>query len=265
MLNVGTRVMYICQHASFDVGPADSSQEPRLTVTSNESGYYVALSHCWGSLMESDAGKYARTLKDNVRSMQRRIPLSMLPQNFQDATFSVRKLQLRFLWIDALCIIQDDPEDWASEAARMNDVYGSAYLTIAATSAISSTDGFLQRPQDMTSDIPYYADTQSESVGRLFIAYRRMGGDQGSWFSKIETARWNTRGWTLQERLLSRRVLHFTPRKIFWECRVTDASEENEPPRDPQYRTSWLKNQSPDEPRPLAEQKAGILGSPFDV
>ena len=215
--------------------------------------------------MESDAGKYARTLKKNLRDMQRRIPVSILPQNFQDAVFTVRKLQLRFLWIDALCIIQDDPADWAREAARMNDVYGSAYLTIAATSAVSSTDGFLRRPQDIASCIPFYRDTQAEPVGHLFLAHRRMGGDQGSWFSNIETARWNTRGWTLQERLLSRRVLHFTERKMFWECRVTDTSVENEPPRDPRYRISWLKDKSPNEYSHSAEQNAGALESRFDV
>ena len=89
----------------------------------------------------------------------------------------VRKLQLRFLWIDALCIIQDDPADWAREAARMNDVYGLAYLTIAATSAIYSTDGFLKRSQETTFSIPYYKDVRAEPAGLLFLAYMRTGGD----------------------------------------------------------------------------------------
>ena len=262
-----------CRHRSdtrlptrvIDVGPADNSQHPRLIVTSKESGEYVALSHCWGSLIAFDSGQHARTLKINLRDMLGGIPLNMLPQNFQDAVLIVRKLQLRFLWIDALCIIQDDPADWAREAARMNDVYGSAYLTIAATSAISSTDGFLKRSQETTISIPYYKDVRADPAGLLFLAYMRTGGDQGSWFSNIETARWNTRGWTFQERFLSKRVLHFTERKLFWECRATDASEGNEPPRDPRYRTSWLKHEGQDESGLSLEQTAGASESHFDA
>lgn len=239
-----------CRHESdtklptrvIDVGLAENSQQPRLIVTNNDVGKYVALSHCWGSLMESTAGNYARTLRVNLETMQHGIPLKMLPQNFQDAIVIARKLQLRYVWIDALCIIQDDPADWATEAARMNEVYGSAHLTVAATSAMSSTDGFLKRSVDTACSIPYYKDIHGDPAGYLFLAYMQMGGDQGSWSDNVDNSRWNTRGWTFQERLLSRRVLHFTNRKIFWECRVTDTSEENEPPRDPRYRSSWLKD-----------------------
>lgn len=262
-----------CRHKSdtrlptrvIDVGSADISQHPRLIVTSKESGECVALSHYRGSLIAFDSGQHARTLKSNLRDMLGGIPLNMLPQNFQDAVLIVRKLQLRFLWIDALCIIQDDPADWARKAARMNDVYGSAYLTIAANSAISSTDVFLKRSQETTISIPYYKDVRADPAGLLFLAYMRTGGEQGSWFSNIETARWNTRGWTFQERFLSKRVLHFTERKLFWECRATDASEGNEPPRDPRYRTSWLKQEGQDESGLSLEQTAGASESHFDA
>ena len=229
----------------IDVGPADATQAPRLLVTSGESGRYVALSHCWGSLMQSDAGQHARTLTTNLENMQRGISLENLPRTFQDAVLVVRKLGLRFLWIDALCIVQDDLADWAREAARMADVYGSAHLTIAATSAESSTDGFLKRPPLRAASIPYYVDTCTEPAGYLVVTYEPK---EDSWYSSIEMARWNTRGWTFQERLLSKRVLHFTARRLFWECRMTDASEENEPPRGSAYRTSWLKDTVPDGP-----------------
>ena len=246
------------------VGPADNSQAPRLVTSSNESGEYVALSHCWGSLLQSDAGNYARTLKANIKDMQCGIPLEKLPQNFQDAILTVRKLGLRFLWIDALCIIQDDLMDWAREAARMNMVYGLAYLTIVATSAVSSTDGFLKRIQDKASSFSFHKDDCAESVDRLLMAYRGTDGDQGSWNTLVEGARWNTRGWTLQERLLSRRVLHFTERKLFWECRATDASEENEPPRTTRHQTSWLKDKSLDVLGSSKEQCVESLESCFD-
>lgn len=208
---------------------------------------------------------HARTLKAKIKDMQCGIPLEDLPQNFQDAILTVRKLGLRFLWIDALCIIQDDPVDWAREAARMNDVYGSAYLTIVATSASSSADGFLKRAQEMTCRISYYKDTGAEPAGRFLIAYSRTGGDSGSWCSNVEEARWNTRGWTLQERLLSKRVLHFTERKLLWECRATDSSEENEPPRAASYRTSWLRDESLGELASSMEPSAKDFESCFGV
>lgn len=214
--------------------------------------------------MESDAGMHARALKSNLQDIQSEIPMEKLPRTFQDAILSVRRLQLRFLWIDALCIIQDDPADWAREAARMHEVYGSAYLTIAATSATSSTDGFLKRSQEMTSSIPYYKDTHTKPCGRFFLAYKQTSGDQGSWFSNIEIAQWNSRGWTFQERLLSKRVLHFTKRKLFWECRTIDASEENEPPRDPQYRTLWMKDEGSG-PDFLTSPDSSNSDSRFDV
>ena len=249
----------------IDVSPLDSSQQPRLMARPKESGIYVALSHCWGPLLESSAGIYTRTLKSNLNDMQRGIPTNLLPQNFQDAIFTVRKMQLRYLWIDALCIIQDDPTDWAREAAKMNDIYGSAYLTIAATSAISSTEGFLRRSQEMACSIPFYGDTRTEPAGCLFLTEMPDGGDHGSWNDNIETARWNTRGWTFQERLLSKRVLHFTARKIFWECRVTNATEENEPPRAPCYRTPWLREGCYCESGPLAKQNVGASKKCFDT
>ena len=248
----------------IDVSPLDSSKQPRLVARPKESGIYVALSHCWGPLLDSSAGMYARTLKNNLNEMQRAIPSNLLPQNFQDAIFTVRKLQLRYLWIDALCIIQDDPADWAREAAKMNEIYGSAYLTIAATSAVSSTEGFLGRSQEVECSIPLHGDTRTEPAFCLTLTEMLDGGDQGSWADSIETARWNTRGWTFQERLLSKRVLHFTTRKIFWECRTTDASEENEPPRNPSYRTPWLREGCYCESGSLAKRDVGASKACFD-
>lgn len=249
----------------IDVSPLDGSQHPRLVARPKELGIYVAFSHCWGSLLESGAGMYTRTLRNNLNEMQRGIASNLLPKNFQDAILTVRKLQLRYLWIDALCIIQDDPADWAREAAKMNEIYGSAYLTIAATSAISSIEGFLQRSQEMACSIPIYGDTRIEPAFYLTLTEMLGGGNQGSWMDSIETARWNTRGWTFQERLLSKRVLHFTARKIFWECRMTDASEENEPPRGPSYRTPWLREECYCEPGSLAKRDAGASKACFDT
>jgi len=228
----------------IDVVPVSGSQNPRLVVTNGQQEDYVALSHCWGSLMASEAGKHARTLKQNLDAMVAEIPLVLLPQNFQDAITTVRKLNLRYLWIDALCIIQDDALDWAREAARMGDVYGSAYLTIVATSAASSTDGFLQRPRSLlpTIAMPYFKRGDSYPDGYFYVAHRRTMDDE-SWYENVDFAKWNKRGWTFQEQLLSGRLLHFTSRQLFWECPTTDSSEENLPRRMKEYRPRWISKE----------------------
>jgi hypothetical protein len=90
---------------------------------------YTALSHMWG-----DVNYYAplRTLKSNYEDLKSNIPMSNLPKNFKEAVVLTRALGLRYLWIDSLCIIQDDAEDWRGEAATMFQVYSAAEVTIVA-------------------------------------------------------------------------------------------------------------------------------------
>jgi hypothetical protein len=71
--------------------------------------------------------------------------LDLLPQAYQDAVHIARKLGIRFLWIDSLCIGQGGQDgqvgqDWASEAGQMEKVFALAYCTIAISSA-SDVDG----------------------------------------------------------------------------------------------------------------------------
>jgi hypothetical protein len=76
--------------------------------------------------------------------MQESIALKELPKTIQDAVFIARKLGLQFLWVDALCIIQDEEEDKSKEITQMPQIYKNTYVTITAASARSSDDGFLQ-------------------------------------------------------------------------------------------------------------------------
>ena len=132
------------------------------------------------------------------------ILMASLPQNFQDGVTTVRKLHLRYLWIDALCIIQDSKSDCERETARMPHVYGSSHLTIAATSAASSTDGFLQRQPRYAgikiagAKMPYYSGPNGAvhqggfssqiwwwSIYR--VTYQRLGSTY--WFGRLEYQR----------------------------------------------------------------------------
>ncbi|CAI0644692.1 unnamed protein product [Colletotrichum noveboracense] len=167
-------------------------------------GPYVALSHCWGVLRKEQR---VCTYADNIEMFKKKIPFQTLPRTFQDAVTVTRALGVSYLWIDSLCIIQEDGEDWRSEAARMEDVFSSAYCTIAASSSTSSLDGFIaKRAQRAAIGI-------QTSQGTLYLA--EVIDD---FKTHVEKSVLNTRGWVLQERALSRRTIHFTSTQMYWEC-----------------------------------------------
>jgi hypothetical protein len=117
--------------------PINPSVPPRLRVTNNELGQYVILSHCWGT-------KGLAKLTDSLLTQyQDAIQIKSLPQSFKDAIEITWRLGFRYLWIDALCIIQGNAEDWAQEAGMMASYYGLSTLMISATEAKDSSQGIL--------------------------------------------------------------------------------------------------------------------------
>lgn len=129
-----TRLLDVGSHAS------SSSNDIKLVDTNTIAlkGPYVTLSHCWGG---ASITKLSKATKQQFLDK-----LPALPKTYQDAVIVARKLHVRYLWIDSLCIIQDDPEDWATESLLMDQVY-NALLNIAATAASDSRGGlFHSRP-----------------------------------------------------------------------------------------------------------------------
>ncbi|KAI1181649.1 HET-domain-containing protein [Nemania serpens] len=198
----------------IDVGEEEDTRLFLLISSSESVGRYAALSHCWGQKKQqsTDNARLEQELdsfteRKTFEAFKKEIILARLPKTFQDAVRTTRALGIRYLWIDSLCIIQDDKEDWESESKKMENVYSCAYVTIAASSATSSRDGFLvDRPARVfvttaTSDGPIY----------LAEAIDDFKGD-------VEDSVLNTRGWVLQERALSRRTIHFTSTQVYWEC-----------------------------------------------
>ncbi|RYP92950.1 hypothetical protein DL770_000931 [Monosporascus sp. CRB-9-2] len=166
---------------------------------------YIALSHCWGPL--TDNAKFC-TFKYNVDQLRKSIDFERLPLTFKDAVSVVRGLGFRYIWIDSLCIIQDDQRDWEYEAARMEQVFSGAYFTIAASSAKSSNEGFLlprkPRPRLQLS---------AQGPRQLYAC-----PNIDNFHKDVELGELNRRGWVLQERVLSRRSIHFSTSQIYWEC-----------------------------------------------
>jgi hypothetical protein len=165
----------------------------------------MALSHCWGKLRDDE--KFCASLR-NLQELKTAINFDRLPKTFQDAVIVTKGLGLRYLWIDSLCIIQDDHEDWEREAARMEQVFSLAYCVIGASSARSSLDGFLgDRPSRHCVQI------EASGAGTLYVCpaiddFRR----------DVELGELNKRGWVFQERVLARRSIYFTSTQVYWEC-----------------------------------------------
>lgn len=167
--------------------------------------HYAALSHRWGVLTEDQ--KFC-TYKRNIESMKTGVDVDRLPRSFQDAVIVARELGVKYLWIDSICIIQDDEEDWKAEAGKMEQVFSGAHFTIGATVAESSLEGFIRdRDERPCLRLPQTKD------GALYICPAI-----DNFHRDVELAELNQRGWVLQERALSRRSIHFTSTQMYWEC-----------------------------------------------
>lgn len=170
---------------------------------------YLALSHCWGRPTTDEKKRYCTT-PENIRKRRKGFTFEDLPKTFQDAVQVTRKLGKRFLWIDSLCIIQEEEgkSDWKRESKLMEQVFSSAYCTIAATSAVSWKEGFLERKSTIQS-----VQVQDVSGNRIHVC-----NNVDNFNDDVEDGNLNKRGWVLQERVLSRRIIHFTKRHTYWEC-----------------------------------------------
>lgn len=167
---------------------------------------YAALSHCWGS------GKdITRTSRQSLAYYTTvGISISNLPKTFQDAIHICRRLDIHYVWIDSLCIIQDDAQDWQQQASCMADVYSNAYVTIAASHAKDPTQGC-------------YSSADPSYVGYRVPGYPNIVVRRESELpSLFESGTLFTRGWIYQEMVLSPRVIHFCANEVVWQCAAYD-------------------------------------------
>jgi hypothetical protein len=122
----------------------------RLVETSTDhKHHYVALSYCWGQSLPF------MTRQSSLQQHFQEIRFEQLPKTLQDSLMIARYLEFDYIWIDCLCIVQDDREDWNREAARMANVYSNAALTIAASVSPNCNDGFLY-DRNMAPWVPVY-------------------------------------------------------------------------------------------------------------
>lgn len=196
-------------------------------------GHYVTLSHCWGK------AKVVKLTKENLEAFKAGIAINSLPTTFRQAIYFARRLSpsIRYMWIDSLCIIQDDKDDWSRESALMYSVYRNSYCNLSATAAADSTYGmhFDRDPHHLweneinlnTEGIPRSLDERppKRHLGSEQHIRRCRIQDTSFWDRQVDDAPVNRRAWVLQERLLAPRVLHFCTDQIAWECAHMDAAE----------------------------------------
>ncbi|ETN43579.1 uncharacterized protein HMPREF1541_02738 [Cyphellophora europaea CBS 101466] len=221
---------------------------------------YASLTHRWSIRPET----MPRLDVDMLSEWEKNIDPKILTRTFQDAIDVARRLKIRYLWIDSLCILQTGPgweADWQKEAARMGEVYRHAFLNIqAGRDTDAGPYGLFKTPS--VRDIEPFKINISRELNRPVLRSHTKkpppASVQGTfWIVEEDFARdelignpINRRGWVLQERLLSHRIVHFGPDQVFWECRELLACEtfpEGLPKTIPQTlaRAATLITQSP--------------------
>ncbi|KAI8966892.1 HET-domain-containing protein [Daldinia sp. FL1419] len=188
------------------------------------SSSYVALSYCWGNY-EPECITTEGSLEENMQ----RIPWTKLPRTFRDAVEFTRGLGIQYLWIDSVCIIQDNDEDWRQQAGQMWNIYKYSYVTLAALYGSSSKSGL--RSTSVESEHVKVAELSLD--GYRCPIYRRLphylqNVRVGGRVTRRDIHRMLPllpRAWAFQERMVSPRILYFLESEIMFHCFSEHACE----------------------------------------
>lgn len=192
-----------------DIGESPNDKT-RLFVTNGCLGRYIALSYSWGNEVRHQVKLERKTLE----TFQTEIPTPSMTLSHREALDIARNLGYRYIWIDALCIIQGDIEDWAREAVKIAHVYGNAEVTIVAGRSSDSREGF--RKYKTTPSVPpcrisYSRTDTNGSVSELGTCL--MGLRRSAAIGPVEQ-----RAWCFQEAMLSRRCIFYGEQQLQFKC-----------------------------------------------
>lgn len=227
----------------IDVGTSMHEGLRLVESTPGSRGKYITLSHCWG------ISRHFTTTKATIQARKECIDFQELPKTFQDAVEVTRYLGIRYLWIDSLCICQDDVREWERESANMGSIYSNAYLCISASRAAEDEDGcFSERSTRQ------YVSIQSGYMGSIYhgaLAFT-LRAEKAAWSEEWHSFRGeplNKRGWALQERFLAPRMLHFASDQMYFECLEEFKSEDGYQWKDRHHKLEFGRNPEPDNRR----------------
>ncbi|KAI1441044.1 heterokaryon incompatibility protein-domain-containing protein [Annulohypoxylon stygium] len=191
---------------------------------------FAALSYCWGGDQD------CKTTKSRIESGDLRLSYEKLARSIQDAIKVTAELGLKYLWVDALCIIQDDDNDKIEQIADMPRIYNQACVTIVAAKSDRASSGFLDEV-DLTKTtrlavkLPFRCPDENGTLGSAYISYIE---------DRLEPEPIISRSWTLQERYLSNRSLEFGRTQMRWIC-ASSARKDG-------YCDGWKREGSEDDP-----------------
>lgn len=221
----------------------NGTKDVLLYETLGEPACYACLSYCWGDALS------IRTTTSNLELFKQGISWTSLPRTFQDAVELVRALGLRFIWIDALCIIQDDERDWARESSKMAQIYSTSYITIGAAHAKDSNGGcfFFREEYQRYHEI---RGNHANGIPNSIYVRKRIHMRGSTIEEDKDSPVMLSRGWTFQERSLSPRIVLFGAQEMFYECKTASLCEckigQTATTTEPNFRTDFSKARSGD-------------------
>ncbi|KAH7055744.1 heterokaryon incompatibility protein-domain-containing protein [Macrophomina phaseolina] len=189
----------------------------RRLVEADPTQSYVALSYVWGAVPQY------KTLREDLENLQQdgyldRVDVA-IPRTVRDAIGLVPLLGMRYLWVDSLCILQEDGDELWDQIHGMASIYANASMTIVAAQGEDANFGLrgvkgVSQPRKLPDEIHTLRD------GTQVMSY----GD--GWFSRLMPTKYSYRAWTFQEYLFSRRKIIFKDDSVYWECGVASWEEE---------------------------------------
>ncbi|KAI1177775.1 heterokaryon incompatibility protein-domain-containing protein [Nemania sp. FL0916] len=186
----------------LEITPGLATQAPTVRLVQSrslpETTKYVTLSYRWGGDVP------CKTTNELLEAYTKQVPFERLPKTIRDAILLVCELEIKYIWIDSLCIIQNNSDDWEEEAGRMATVYANGFLNIAADVAYDSNGGLYVSRNPLKFAACHYGS---------FALFRDEFED-----AAFRSRPLYTRAWAHQERYLSARTVHFGYEQISWEC-----------------------------------------------
>jgi len=218
----------------LSISAVDGNLSVKLVQTKGTTGHYCALSYCWGAPDRHPL----RTTRSNLAEHLDGIPLDNLPATFRGALALTGGLNIGYLWIDSLCILQDDVDEWVQEVDKMGSIYQRASLVIIAAGSHDATEGLFsaERPTPSTFRFPFSGPAPVPGYAGCFnVAIRPNDHRQPN------NGPLAKRGWAMQEWHLARRKVYFMPGGITWKCKVSAMNERGgDEDADSDKQFSWL-------------------------
>lgn len=183
---------------------------------------YLALSYVWGQAMQAYSSTHedtASTLHESRMGDNVSLDMKPLPRTIRDAVRLTEMIGERYIWVDALCIDQTDNNDRGIIVRHMSAIYSNAILTIVAACGTSADDG-LTRLNGNSSDLEQSVSfiNAGEEISLLPAPHSKI-------HDLVRFEHWFSRGWTMQEQLLSTACVYFTTERVGFICRSFETDE----------------------------------------